>query len=61
MKTSFKVGDVVQVEWLGGRMVVCKITREKNDRFEVVPLDSLSLEETSAMRCWVKATRIRAI
>jgi uncharacterized protein YaiL (DUF2058 family) len=58
MKTRFKVGDLVQTEWLGGRVVICKITQEKNGRFEIVPVDYLSHKETSAMRCWVNASRL---
>jgi hypothetical protein len=60
-RKEMKIGDIVQVEWLGGRMVTCKITGKKGLFFQVTPLDHLSLDETSAMRSWVKATRIRAI
>lgn len=58
MKTYFKVGDLVQVEWLGGRVVICKITQEKHGRFEIVPVDYLSHEETSTTRYWVNASRL---
>lgn len=62
MKTSFKVGDYVKVNWVGGRVVYAVIREEFRDSFRIEALNSETFETFGkSHKRWVKKSQVLSV